>query len=151
MSLVLKHLSREGNAMRMPLPVSKILAWSFPVLGALALGCNSRPVLEPVEGTVLHKGSAASGVLVTFHLKGSDPVTAIRPVGRTDADGKFTLMTGRDQGAQAGEYVVTFIWPKEVGDKKKSKVFDTSVAPETVDALDGAFVDAAKSKFKAEI
>jgi hypothetical protein len=137
--------------MRMPSSVSTILACSLALLSVLAFGCKSGPVLEPVEGTVLHKGNAASGVVVTFHLKGSDPVTAIRPVGRTDADGKFTLMTGRDSGAQAGEYVVTFIWPKEVADKKKGKVFDTSAHPETVDFFDGALVDAARSKFTAVI
>jgi hypothetical protein len=124
--------------------------WVSIALVLLALGCNSRPRFEPVEGTVLHKGKAASGVVVTFHLKGGDPVTTVRPVGLTDTEGKFTLTTGHDKGAPEGEYVVTFLWPKEVADKRAKK-FDTSSGGDTTDGFDGVYANASNSKYKAEV
>jgi len=125
--------------------------FAFGALVLLAIGCNSRPRLEPVEGTVLHKGKAAGGVLVTFHPKTGDPVTAVRPTGLTDAEGKFTLMTGPDQGAPAGEYAVTFLWSIEVTPKKASKKIDMNMNVETKDGLDGAYINAANSKFKVDV
>jgi hypothetical protein len=119
---------------------------------ALTIGCSRSETLYPVEGKVLHKGKEAAGVVVTFHRKGDDPVTAVRPVGMTDADGKFTLTTGKSAGAPAGEYTVTFIWPKEVPGKKNKKELSFDMGPgETYDAFEGALADAAKSSIKAEV
>ena len=141
----------EESDLRMRLAVSNVVAGLALLLGAMTFGCGSRTPLEPVEGKVLHKGKAIGGVLVTFHPKGGDPVTTIRPTGFTDAEGKFTVTTGLDQGAPVGEYTVTFLWPKEVGAKKDPKKIDLNMSVETGDGFDGAYVDAAKSQFKAEV
>jgi hypothetical protein len=145
------HIPREGTEMRMFSPLSRVWTWSFAVFCANSFGCNSHTALYPVEGSVRHNGKAASGVVVTFHPKDGDPITAIRPIGFTDAEGKFTLMTGQEKGAPAGEYAVTFLWPKEVEKEKNPKEFKMNMAAETFDGLDGAYTDAQTTKFKAEV
>lgn len=121
---------------------------------AVALGCvacsgSDSGGLHPVAGKVFYKGQPAKGVVVTFHLKGADPVKAVRPVGMTREDGTFTLATGAKEGAAAGEYVATFIWPEDVAPKAK-KAFSLD-GPESQDRLQGAYANAATSTFKVEI
>src|SRR5262249_21010097 len=118
-----------------------------PFLGCL--GCSSSEPLYPVRGRVLYKNEPAKGVLVTFHLKGADPVKAVRPVGHTGEDGTFTLSTGANEGAAAGEYVVTFIWSEEVAPKAKGYV--STAPPEVRDRLQGTYANAAASKLQATI
>lgn len=84
--------------------------WNLPaasqVLAALALvgiiGCGpSKPETHPVTGIVLFKGKPVEGATVTFSSGDSSAV------GRTDAQGKYSLTTfERDDGAAAGEYKV---------------------------------------------
>jgi hypothetical protein len=64
-----------------------------------------------VGGRVLVNGKPALNVHVAFHPLNGDR-HGFCPVGRTDNDGVFHLTTssGKD-GAPAGEYNVTFIWP----------------------------------------
>jgi hypothetical protein len=131
--------------------VSCVRALVLFSVGVLFIGCGSRPQLEPVEGTVLHKGKAIAGVLVTFHPKKGDPVTALRPTGLTDAEGKFVLMTGQDKGAPAGDYTITFLWSIEVNPKKDPKKIDMNMSVETKDGFDGAYMDYKNSRFKAEV
>jgi hypothetical protein len=102
---------------------------------------------------VLYKGKEIRGAVVTFHLKDADPVMAVRPVGLTTSDGTFTLTTGQKPGAAAGEYAVTFIWPKEVPAKKNKQglAMEMGMGTDTYDALDGAYADASRSAFKVEI
>jgi hypothetical protein len=121
---------------------------------ATALGCAScsgsdSGGLHPVTGKVLHNDKPARGVVVTFHLKGADPVKAIRPVGMSGEDGTFTLATGPREGAAPGEYVATFIWPENVAPKAK-KAFSLD-GPESQDRLRGAYANPATSTFKVEI
>jgi len=72
------------------------------LLTALALaGCGSG--LVPVEGTVLLDGQPLADAQVLFLPKSGGRPAA----GKTDAQGKFKLMTDRpDDGAQPGEYEV---------------------------------------------
>ncbi len=56
------------------------------------------PSLALVTGTVTFKGKPISGADVTFSVKGK-PLA----IGQTDADGKFTLTTGRRFGAPIGK------------------------------------------------
>ncbi len=115
-----------------------------------SLACSENSALAPVEGKVLVKDQPAEGVLVTFHPKDPpDPVTATRPVGRTGADGTFTLSSGAKEGVAPGEYVVTFIWPKETRPRAPGTI--VMGTPETRDDFDGAYVDALKSSFKVEV
>jgi hypothetical protein len=122
------------------------------LLSALSAAACSSQDLHPVEGKVIYKTEPAGGVVVTFHPKDGDPFKTIRPIGLTKEDGVFTLATGQKDGAQPGEYVVTFIRPVEVEAKeKKAKSLDMGAPSDTRDAFGGAYVEAEKSTFKVEI
>ena len=127
------------------------IRWVALFLIILCVSCAKNAPLNPVEGKVLYKGKEANGAVVTFHPKGGDPITAIRPVGLTGEDGTFKLTTGLSAGAPAGEYTVTLIWPKEVGTAKKNKEPDFNRVTETFDFLGGTYADAGTSKIKVEI
>jgi hypothetical protein len=86
--------------------------------------------------------------VVTFHPKGADEVTAVRPVGRTGDDGRFTLMTGPKEGAPAGSYVVTVICPEEAPRDKKRI---STEGPDTRDMFQGAYANRATSRIEVEI
>jgi hypothetical protein len=119
----------------------------FVFLIFISPGCGGG--LNPVQGTVLYKNQPLKGALVTFHPKGVNEITAVRPVGLTDEDGTFRLTTGQKEGAPAGEYVVTVICSEEIAPRDK-KVISTA-PPETRDRFQGAYANAATSKLKAEI
>ncbi len=124
--------------------------WLAVLSVVCAFACSTGDGLSPVEGKVVFKSEPIKGVVVTFHPKDGDPIKAIRPVGQTKEDGTFTLLTGDKPGAPAGEYVVTFVWPREVAAPKGKKTFSTEL-PDTRDAFDGAFADANKSTFKVAV
>lgn len=59
--------------------------------------------LVPVKGKVTYKGSPVAGATVTFIPSGTgQPAT-----GQTDASGNYTLTSGTQPGAAAGQYKVT--------------------------------------------
>jgi hypothetical protein len=72
---------------------------------------SAEPILYAVEGKVLNNGEPAANLNVAFHPLDGDR-NRFCPVGRTDSEGTFRLTTrsGAD-GAPAGEYSVTFVWP----------------------------------------
>jgi hypothetical protein len=113
------------------------------------LSCSGGDALQPVRGKVLYRNKPLPGALVTFHPKGANPVTVVRPVGLTGADGTFTLTTGQKAGAPAGEYVVTVICSEAV-EPPAGKGFSTA-PPETRDRLKGAYADREKSALQVEI
>jgi hypothetical protein len=89
-------------------------------LGLLAAAClltcscgDGRKPAFPVSGKVLHQGKPAKGAMVILHpLDDPDP-KATKPNARAEADGSFRLNTYKTgDGAPAGEYAVTFFWPK---------------------------------------
>jgi hypothetical protein len=116
----------------------------LPALGCLS--CSGGAALNPVHGKVLYKDQPAGGAVVTFHPEGGTSVTAIPTVGRTNEDGTFTLTTGDKEGAPAGTYVVTVIWPEEVKPKGI-----TTAPPESRDRLQGKYAEARGSALKVEI
>jgi hypothetical protein len=136
--------------MRIPLPPSPP-RWRWlvllPALGCLS--CSGSGTLYPVQGRVFHKDQPLKGALVTFHPKGTNEVSAVRPVGLTGEDGTFTLTTGQKEGAPAGTYVVTVICSEEVPRDRK-KGFSTE-APDTRDRFQGAYANREKSKLEVEI
>src|SRR5215218_2643991 len=72
---------------------------------------SAKPTLYAVEGKVLVDGEPAENVNVAFHPLSGDK-TFVCPVGRTNSRGIFRLMTRSDgDGAPAGEYSVTLVWP----------------------------------------
>jgi hypothetical protein len=108
----------------------------------LLAGCRNpepaRVAVYPVEGKVLVGGVPAAYAHVTFH-----PVdgAAHLPVGRAGPDGLFTLATfAPGDGAPAGEYVVTVVWPND------SIPFDECADVTTHDRLNKAYADPADRK-----
>jgi len=81
---------------------------AFPLLVLIAFvaGCGGSSLKTyRVEGTVTHNGSPVEGASVTFTPADTSGSTA---GGRTDAAGKYTLMTSFGaNGAEPGTYTVT--------------------------------------------
>lgn len=95
----------------------RVLAASLAAL--VAFQCTScdkdkrRPVF-PVRGQVFFESRPTPDALVIFHPVNDPDPQAPRPIGRVGADGRFTTTTYRtDDGAPAGEYLVTITWVKE--------------------------------------
>ncbi|MBW3543064.1 MAG: hypothetical protein KY476_22630 [Planctomycetes bacterium] len=86
---------------------------------AIATSCSrtdsteaSRLPVFPVSGKVLVNHQPADGALVVFHPVGAAQSNDLRPRGKTGPDGSFALGTYKNaDGAPAGQYVVTIIWP----------------------------------------
>lgn len=94
-----------------------------------------------VKGAVKVNGEPAAGIVVRFRSKdASSPGANARfPVGVTDDDGVFRVSTnGEADGAVAGEYEVTIVWPE-------------SDEPPLRDRLGGAYATAEKSKLQVTI
>ncbi|VTR96553.1 Uncharacterized protein OS=Singulisphaera acidiphila (strain ATCC BAA-1392 / DSM 18658 / VKM B-2454 / MOB10) GN=Sinac_3752 PE=4 SV=1 [Gemmata massiliana] len=122
-----------------------LLAAILGVVSACATGCgDSGPKLYSVKGKVSVDGKPASDATVFFHRKGRENPNEPVPYGKCGPDGSFALTTSKEgDGAQAGEYVVTVVWP------------DMSKAPDgnggRPDLLRGAYDKAAKSAIKATV
>ena len=74
-----------------------------------AVGCSSEtiapPTLYPVTGSLVVGGKPLENV--TVQLIPVDVTSKARPgSGKTDAEGKFTILTNGDKGATAGKYKV---------------------------------------------
>lgn len=117
---------------------------SLTLAAAALCGCGGPPSdgLEkyPASGSVLVNGEPAAGVAVSFHNRDPKaPGNAARPVGVTDAAGRFVLSTNADKdGAVAGDYDVTFFWGTDPG-------------PLAADRLAGRFATVAQSKTQAKL
>ena len=130
----------------------RYLAKSFVFVTALGLvSCSGgAAALNPVRGTVLYKDAPAGGVLVTLHLVGANEATSQPSTGYTNEDGTFDIVTGQDEGAPAGEYVVTMIWMQEVaGAKKKGPVISMREEIPRADKLKGKYSDQKKPVFSS--
>jgi hypothetical protein len=111
----------------------------------LVVGCGgsiSPPATRAVSGSVFYKGKPAAQVSVTFHPQFA--LEHFKPVGTTDAKGKFTLSTGApNNGAPRGAYVVTFEKLTAGSDKRGLDI--------DIDLWKGKYADPKTSKFKVEI
>ena len=118
---------------------------------ACSLGCAGDG-LHPAEGKVVRDGKGAEGAVVTFHPKDGDPVTSRRPSAVVAADGSFALTTGTRQGAPAGDYVVTVVWPGDPPANKKGKALSTDTTePDRPDRLGGRYADPKTSELRATV
>lgn len=126
--------------------------WLVLTAALCCVSCSgSGASLNPVHGKVIYKGQPLKGALVTFHPTQSlNEVKAARPVGLTKDDGTFSLTTGQNEGAPAGDYVVTLICSEEVPQPGGKKVFSTA-PPESRDRFGGAYANAATSQIKVSI
>jgi hypothetical protein len=121
---------------------------------ALSGGCGdpARTPVYPVHGRVTAGGKAVNKATVMFaSADGAD--RTLQPNTTTDADGRYALTTYKtDDGAPAGEYVVTVIWPGPPRGPKKP--LDPSENPEDApfaDRLKGKYWPAQKSPLRATV
>jgi hypothetical protein len=105
----------------------------------------AEPILYSVEGTVLMNGEPVANLNVAFHPLDVDK-NQFCPVGRTDSKGIFHLTThsGAD-GAPAGEYSVTFVWPDGLIDECECP------DPTLHDRLKGLYAKADQSAFQVKV
>jgi hypothetical protein len=74
-------------------------------------GGDSGSAVYPVHGRVLFNGKPVANAQVTFHPVGDVKRETIRPVGKVDEEGNFTLTSFKNgDGAAPGEYQVTVVW-----------------------------------------
>jgi hypothetical protein len=134
--------------MRRPLPF-RVTLW-LP-LGAVLLGTSCGGGLNSVTGKVHYNGQPAAGAVVVFHPVAEDTLTTLHPTGVTAADGSFTLTTRTDgDGAAAGEYLVTVVWP-EPAQPRKPGLMSTEPPPDPPDRLRGRYANRATSDLRAVV
>ncbi len=123
-------------------------------LALISLSCSGKPTLDlvPVQGKVLYKDAPAGGVLVMFLPANESDTKAPRPLGTTEPDGTFTLVTDDQDGAPVGDYVVTLQWLQEGQSNaaKKGEQVSMSMGSEPVDKLKGKYIDRRKG-FKVKV
>jgi hypothetical protein len=106
---------------------------------------SAEPTLYAVEGKVLVNGEPAENLNVAFHPLDGDK-KLFCPVGRTNNRGIFHLMTRSDaDGAPAGEYSVTLIWPDGLMDECEC------IDPTLHDRLKGQYAKVDQSKFQVRV
>jgi hypothetical protein len=113
----------------------------------LCLGCGSR--LNGVRGKVVYQGNPAQGALVVFHPKGGDS-HAPRPSGVVGADGTFKLSGPTGQGAAAGQYAVTIVWPAEQQQAVR-RPLSTEPESEPPDRLGGRYANPSNTPLEATV
>jgi hypothetical protein len=123
---------------------SRLLASGFLVF--VMLGCNKGHgvTLYPVKGTVYLNGEPAKDVNVMFMSVKPLEVEGriLSPSAVTEEDGSFKLMSfEQDDGAPAGEYQVSIIFPMNRYNKNQSGI----------DRLKGKFSDPKTSGLTATI
>jgi hypothetical protein len=115
-------------------------------------GCDDsdRVSVYPVSGKVLHRGRPAAGANVIFHA--TDPSAAASsvpiPRGTVQADGTFELSSYEESdGAPAGTYDVTVIWPPDAADPNA----DPESAGGEADRLRGRYANPNTSGLSATV
>jgi 5-hydroxyisourate hydrolase-like protein (transthyretin family) len=102
-------------------------------------------MLYAVEGSVRINGVPAENLNVAFHPLDGDK-NVVCPVGRTDSKGTFHLTTrSAADGAPAGEYSVTFVWPDGLVDECEC------VDPALHDRLKGIYANADQQLFQVTV
>lgn len=145
------------------LPRTALLALAVVVL--LGSSCRRGPRCYSVRGQVLVGGQPATGAVVVFVPTAAPDANPGRgttarkvqarpePTGTVGADGSFTLQTydpvsrTTQEGAPAGQYVVTVVWLPE----NAREVAMTNPKEEAPDRLQGLYSDPATSKLHAEV
>ncbi len=118
-------------------------SWLF-VVGMIfvEIGCGGQKPVYPVSGKVVSGADKkpAVGAMVIFTPVVPDAKETIRSMGTVGEDGSYAVTTHKAKdGAPAGEYTITLIWPAP-----KKSVLDEDGG----DLLSGAFADNAKSKLR---
>jgi hypothetical protein len=97
-----------------PRAIRHIIVLALLGLVLMLVSCGPRsghvPVY-PVRGQVYFQGKPASHAFVALHPCDQTNAAVPHPTAYTDAEGRFALSTYAPQdGAPAGEYVVTIVW-----------------------------------------
>jgi hypothetical protein len=127
-----------------------LASWIVCILTFIA-GCSETtvprgPEAYPVKGKVMYRGKPAEGFRVAFHPLEPWNGAQFAPSGTTNAAGEFAIHSYKeDDGAPAGDYVVTFSWPQEIS------TGDPDDAPRIVDRLRGALASPQKSNLRVTI
>ncbi len=133
--------------------IGTVCLGSFLTMSLFMVGCNSKPPAPrgevdtfPLSGKVLVNGEAKPGVMVIMNYqpirKGEDSPPP--PGGKTNEAGEFKIKTYRtDDGAPAGDYVITFTWPD--GGKNQLRMGGDYVEE---DWFDGKLADRKTSTYK---
>lgn len=114
-----------------------------------AAGCSDDRLplkVFPVSGKLMVGDKPAGGAHLAFHAVDRHIVSC--PVAMTAPDGSFRLMTyAVDDGAPAGDYVVTIFWRDE------SIPVDDCVGEDLIkhDRLFGIYFDSTKSPLRASV
>jgi len=133
----------------LPRHASAVCALLAVALSAAGCRKNDRsknwlPV-HPAFGTVTVDGKPAEGAKIVFHPVSNRGSETVYPFARAGADGTFRLTTYRtEDGAPAGEYVVTVVWPAPPNDPDDEPFSGP-------DRLKGAYNDPKKPLLKSTI
>ncbi len=116
------------------------------IISLVGCGGPREAAVYPVAGTLTVGGQPAANAMVAFHpldRAGSPPAL---PVASTGPDGTYRLMThAAGDGAPAGEYAVTVVWPDD------SQPRDECAAIVTADRLEGRYADPARSPWRVRV
>jgi hypothetical protein len=110
------------------------------------VSCSSGAKLFSVRGRVLVNGKPAAGVLVVFLPSSEGDPKAAHPIATTAEDGTFSLATDDEDGAPAGDYVVTMQWQQNVlvPTRKTGESISGRMNNDPVDKLRGRYLDRKK-------
>ncbi len=113
-------------------------------------GCGGDEVADtyPVSGTVTYQGRPAEGAEVVLYRIGDTPLAGKSPIpsGTVGADGAFQLRSfSPGDGAPAGDYQVTVVWPEPVKPGVNSESVDRA------DKLRGKYADPGNSGLTATV
>lgn len=117
------------------------------VLLTCLVGCGPREAaVHPVAGTLTVGGRPAANAMVAFHPLDRAGARPALPVASTGPDGTYRLMTrAAGDGAPAGEYAVTVVWPDD------SEPRDECADVATHDRFEGRYADPARSPWRATV
>lgn len=112
------------------------------------IGCGGprKADVYPVAGTLTVSGQPAANAMIAFHPLGKAGSQAALPVANTGRDGTYRLTTyGAGDGAPAGEYAVTIVWPDD------SEPHDECEDVVLHDRFKGRFADPANSSLRVTV
>ena len=118
------------------------------VLLTCLVGCGSprKAAVYPVAGTLTVSGQPVANAMVAFHPLDQAGSQTVLPVANTGPDGTYRLMTyAAGDGAPAGEYAVTVVWPDD------SQPRDECEDVVTHDRFKGRYTDPAKSPWRVTV
>lgn len=133
------------------------MTWAAGLAAGLVAGCADRadfgakPTV-PVAVAVTHRGEPAAGAVVVFTPAGGASADAPGAQGVVGPDGVLKLTTYRaDDGAVAGEYVVTVTWPDDGPARRDDDARPAGDGPGGRDKLGGRYADPKASPLRRTV